>query len=111
MTSKVLIDSANKNMLPYPFKRQTLRQEIVDRYFFSQYGRMYSIFIEVETLFRLIDEIIITSLQAVQKIIINDKHCFELYPFRFNNFIREKRIAKTAQIQGILSLTFPKIWL
>ena len=38
-------------------------------------------FIQIENLFRSIDEIIITSLQAVQKIIINDKHCFELYPF------------------------------
>lgn len=36
---------------------------------------------EVENLFRLIDEIIITSLQAVQKILINDKHCFELYGY------------------------------
>ncbi|XP_028391867.1 probable tubulin polyglutamylase TTLL9 isoform X2 [Dendronephthya gigantea] len=36
---------------------------------------------KIEILFRLIDEIIITSLQAVQKIIINDKHCFELYGY------------------------------
>ncbi|XP_046842551.1 probable tubulin polyglutamylase TTLL9 isoform X2 [Xenia sp. Carnegie-2017] len=36
---------------------------------------------KVEKLFRLIDEIIITSLQAVQKIMINDKHCFELYGY------------------------------
>ena len=27
------------------------------------------------------DNIFIKSLQAVQKVMINDKHCFELYPF------------------------------
>ncbi|XP_057686425.1 probable tubulin polyglutamylase TTLL9 isoform X1 [Corythoichthys intestinalis] len=35
----------------------------------------------VETLFRKMDEIFIYSLQSVQKIIINDKHCFELYGY------------------------------
>ncbi|RNA32432.1 putative tubulin polyglutamylase TTLL9 [Brachionus plicatilis] len=36
---------------------------------------------EVETMFRLMDEIFIKSLQSVQKTIINDKHCFELYGY------------------------------
>ena len=30
---------------------------------------------------RDMDNIFIKSLQAVQKVMINDKHCFELYPF------------------------------
>ncbi|KAG8447261.1 hypothetical protein GDO86_014650, partial [Hymenochirus boettgeri] len=36
---------------------------------------------QVETLFIDMDNIFITSLQSVQKIIINDKHCFELYGY------------------------------
>ncbi|KAG9462043.1 hypothetical protein GDO78_015035, partial [Eleutherodactylus coqui] len=36
---------------------------------------------EVETLFQDMDNIFIKSLQSVQKIIINDKHCFELYGY------------------------------
>ncbi|XP_056403750.1 probable tubulin polyglutamylase TTLL9 isoform X2 [Hyla sarda] len=35
----------------------------------------------VETLFQNIDNIFIKTLQSVQKIIINDKHCFELYGY------------------------------
>ncbi|XP_073436866.1 probable tubulin polyglutamylase TTLL9 isoform X5 [Dendrobates tinctorius] len=35
----------------------------------------------VETLFQNMDNIFIKSLQSVQKIIINDKHCFELYGY------------------------------
>ncbi|XP_029110255.1 probable tubulin polyglutamylase TTLL9 [Scleropages formosus] len=35
----------------------------------------------VETLFRDIDNIFIRSLQSVQKVFINDKHCFELYGY------------------------------
>ncbi|KAG5837919.1 hypothetical protein ANANG_G00218220 [Anguilla anguilla] len=35
----------------------------------------------VEQLFRDIDTIFIRSLQSVQKVIINDKHCFELYGY------------------------------
>ncbi|XP_061832362.1 probable tubulin polyglutamylase TTLL9 isoform X2 [Nerophis lumbriciformis] len=35
----------------------------------------------VETLFTEMDNIFISSLQSVQKIIINDKHCFELYGY------------------------------
>lgn len=31
--------------------------------------------------FRQVDEIFVKSLQSVQKVIINDKHCFELYGF------------------------------
>ncbi|XP_064238374.1 probable tubulin polyglutamylase TTLL9 isoform X2 [Aotus nancymaae] len=35
----------------------------------------------VETLFRDMDNIFIKSLQSVQKVIISDKHCFELYGY------------------------------
>uniref|UniRef100_H3ACQ7 Tubulin--tyrosine ligase-like protein 9 n=1 Tax=Latimeria chalumnae TaxID=7897 RepID=H3ACQ7_LATCH len=35
----------------------------------------------IETLLRDIDNIFIKSLQSVQKVIINDKHCFELYGY------------------------------
>ncbi|XP_056455926.1 probable tubulin polyglutamylase TTLL9 isoform X2 [Gadus chalcogrammus] len=35
----------------------------------------------VETLFKEIDNIFIRSLLSVQKVIINDKHCFELYGY------------------------------
>ncbi|KAF5909022.1 putative tubulin polyglutamylase TTLL9 isoform X1, partial [Clarias magur] len=35
----------------------------------------------VEALFKDIDTIFIRSLQSVQKVIINDKHCFELYGY------------------------------
>ena len=35
----------------------------------------------VRRLFQQLDEIFIKSLQSVQKIIINDKHCFEMYGF------------------------------
>ncbi|KAF3696752.1 putative tubulin polyglutamylase TTLL9 [Channa argus] len=35
----------------------------------------------VETLFTEMDNIFVRSLQSVQKVIINDKHCFELYGY------------------------------
>lgn len=35
----------------------------------------------VENLFKEMDNIFICTLQSVQKIIINDKHCFELYGY------------------------------
>lgn len=35
----------------------------------------------VETLFKEMDNIFVRSLQSVQKVIINDKHCFELYGY------------------------------
>ncbi len=35
----------------------------------------------VRRLFQQIDEIFIKSLQSIQKIVINDKHCFEMYGF------------------------------
>jgi len=36
---------------------------------------------QVDECFRLIDEIFIRSLLSVQKVMINDKHCFELYGY------------------------------
>ena len=44
---------------------------------------------------RDMDNIFIKSLQAVQKVMINDKHCFELYPFIIavcENSINVKRV-------------------
>merc|ERR1711963_352904 len=35
----------------------------------------------VEDLFRLMDDIFVKSLQSVQRVMINDKHCFELYGY------------------------------
>lgn len=35
----------------------------------------------VQELFRLMDEIFVKSLQSVQRVMINDKHCFELYGY------------------------------
>lgn len=32
-------------------------------------------------MFKEMDDVFIKSLQSVQKIIINDKHCFELYGY------------------------------
>jgi len=36
---------------------------------------------KVDECFRLIDEIFVRSLLSVQKVMINDKHCFELYGY------------------------------
>lgn len=36
---------------------------------------------KVDECFHLIDEIFIRSLLSVQKVMINDKHCFELYGY------------------------------
>lgn len=36
---------------------------------------------KVDTMFKQMDDIFIKSLQSVQKIMINDKHCFELYGY------------------------------
>ncbi|XP_077410973.1 putative tubulin polyglutamylase TTLL9 isoform X3 [Vanacampus margaritifer] len=46
------------------------------RYLTAKHGRQV-----VEILFKEMDNIFISSLQSVQKIIINDKHCFELYGY------------------------------
>ncbi|XP_061638766.1 probable tubulin polyglutamylase TTLL9 isoform X6 [Phyllopteryx taeniolatus] len=46
------------------------------RYLTAKHGRQV-----VESLFKEMDNIFISSLQSVQKIIINDKHCFELYGY------------------------------
>ena len=36
---------------------------------------------QVEDCFAKIDEIFIKTAQSVQRVIINDKHCFELYGY------------------------------
>lgn len=46
------------------------------RYLTAKHGRE-----AVETLFAEMDNIFVRSLQSVQKIIINDKRCFELYGY------------------------------
>ncbi|XP_012728903.2 probable tubulin polyglutamylase TTLL9 isoform X2 [Fundulus heteroclitus] len=46
------------------------------RYLTAKHGREV-----IETLFKEMDNIFIRSLQSVQKVIINDKHCFELYGY------------------------------
>uniref|UniRef100_A0A3Q3KPF8 Tubulin--tyrosine ligase-like protein 9 n=1 Tax=Monopterus albus TaxID=43700 RepID=A0A3Q3KPF8_MONAL len=46
------------------------------RYLTAKHGREM-----VETLFKEMDNICVCSLQSVQKVIINDKHCFELYGY------------------------------
>jgi hypothetical protein len=37
--------------------------------------------LQVEQCFHDIDNILIKSLQSVQKVMINDKHCFEIYGY------------------------------
>uniref|UniRef100_A0A3Q3X7Y9 Tubulin--tyrosine ligase-like protein 9 n=1 Tax=Mola mola TaxID=94237 RepID=A0A3Q3X7Y9_MOLML len=46
------------------------------KYLTAKHGREM-----VETLFRRMDNVFVRSLQSVQKIVINDKHCFELYGY------------------------------
>ncbi|KAM9342504.1 putative tubulin polyglutamylase TTLL9 [Pholidichthys leucotaenia] len=46
------------------------------KYLTAKHGRE-----TVETLFKEMDNIFVCSLQSVQKVIINDKHCFELYGY------------------------------
>lgn len=46
------------------------------RYLTAKHGRE-----KVEILFKEMDNIFVRSLQSVQKVIINDKHCFELYGY------------------------------
>ncbi|XP_013886987.1 putative tubulin polyglutamylase TTLL9 [Austrofundulus limnaeus] len=46
------------------------------RYLTAKHGREM-----VETLFKEMDNLFVRSLQSVQKAIINDKHCFELYGY------------------------------
>ena len=38
------------------------------------------------------DNIYIKSVQAVQKIMINDKHCFELYPLSITDYSTQVEI-------------------
>jgi tubulin polyglutamylase TTLL9 len=45
-------------------------------YLMSRYGQE-----RVSEAFSMMQEIILKCLQSVQKVIINDKHCFELYGF------------------------------
>lgn len=41
----------------------------------------YIFLLQVKNVFKGIDNIIIKLLQSVQKIIINDKYCFEMYGY------------------------------
>lgn len=46
------------------------------RYLTAKHGRA-----RIGAMFEDIDNIFVRSLQSVQKVIINDKHCFELYGY------------------------------
>lgn len=62
-----------------PFVSPKVRKWTVQqlrRYLTAKHGRE-----RVGTLFEDIDNIFVCSLQSVQKVIINDKHCFELYGY------------------------------
>jgi len=50
----------------------------------------------VNECFRLIDEIFVRSLLSVQKVMINDKHCFELYGYdiMLDSTLKPLRIAR-----------------
>ncbi|CAF96334.1 unnamed protein product, partial [Tetraodon nigroviridis] len=59
---------------PTSVRKWTIQQ--VRRYLTAKHGRE-----RVGKLFEDIDNIFVYSLQSVQKVIINDKHCFELYGY------------------------------
>uniref|UniRef100_H3CNA2 Tubulin--tyrosine ligase-like protein 9 n=1 Tax=Tetraodon nigroviridis TaxID=99883 RepID=H3CNA2_TETNG len=59
---------------PESVRKWTIQQ--VRRYLTAKHGRE-----RVGKLFEDIDNIFVYSLQSVQKVIINDKHCFELYGY------------------------------
>jgi len=51
------------------------------KYWYLQMLLMICFHFQSRKVFEGIDNIIIKSLQSVQKIIINDKHCFEMYGY------------------------------
>ncbi|KAJ0063128.1 hypothetical protein NL108_012593 [Boleophthalmus pectinirostris] len=59
-----------------PEKGCKLQVQQLRRYLTAKHGRE-----KIETLFKDIDNIFVRSLQSVQKVFINDKHCFELYGY------------------------------
>lgn len=69
--------AADINSLTMPFLQGCKWQmQQLRRYLTAKHGAQ-----AVETLFRDIDNVFVHSLQSVQKVIINDKHCFELYGY------------------------------
>lgn len=69
----------NVSILKSPLCSPKVRKWTVQhlrRYLTAKHGRA-----RVGTLFEDIDNIFVCSLQSVQKVIINDKHCFELYGY------------------------------
>lgn len=60
----------------FPLKGCKWQMQKLRRYLTAKHGKEM-----VENLFKEMDNIFICTLQSVQKIIINDKHCFELYGY------------------------------
>uniref|UniRef100_A0A3B3Z9U8 Tubulin--tyrosine ligase-like protein 9 n=1 Tax=Periophthalmus magnuspinnatus TaxID=409849 RepID=A0A3B3Z9U8_9GOBI len=64
------------HFLPKYMSNKDWQVQQLRRYLTAKHGRE-----KIETLFKDIDNIFVRSLQSVQKVIINDKHCFELYGY------------------------------
>ncbi|KAF4663913.1 putative tubulin polyglutamylase ttll1, partial [Perkinsus chesapeaki] len=79
-----------------------------------------------DLLFRIITEVIVTSLKGVQKVMVNDKHCFELYGYdiliddmlrpwlievnaspSLSSTTTEDRLLKSSLIQDMLRIVVP----
>lgn len=67
---------SNSSLLFVPPKVRKWTVQQLRRYLTAKHGRE-----RVGRLFEDIDNIFVCSLQSVQKVIINDKHCFELYGY------------------------------
>jgi len=63
------------------FARRNVHLIVYFLYETGRYNVCLSVCDKVDECFRLIDEIFIRSLLSVQKVMINDKHCFELYGY------------------------------
>uniref|UniRef100_A0A3B4FM80 Tubulin--tyrosine ligase-like protein 9 n=1 Tax=Pundamilia nyererei TaxID=303518 RepID=A0A3B4FM80_9CICH len=70
--------SVQKTAPDYDHEKQGCKWQMqqLRRYLTAKHGTEM-----VETLFKEMDNIFVRSLQSVQKVIINDKHCFELYGY------------------------------
>lgn len=53
-----------------------MRSYVLNKEFFIRYGQD-----KIDECFLKIQSLVLQTIQSVQKIIINDKHCFELYGF------------------------------